>query len=492
MYNPAFLPSQPLPFTRRAAPLTSAHTVRAVLDTPAQVHTPRKLWTPDSWRERRAQQQPTYRNAAALAAVERELAYKPALVGLEECDALRAQLADACVGRAFLLQGGDCAEDLEESASGVACTLRALFRMSVVLMWGARAPVVKVGRLGGQYAKPRSKPTETRDGVTLPTYRGEIVNGSSFDAASREPDPRRMMRAYSQSAATTNYTRALASGGYASLKNVLSWGMDWCRATERGREYLMTAERISEAIDFMDVCGLGANSPITTSTDVYTSHEGLLLPYEEALVRRCDVTGRYYAGSGHMIWVGERTRALQDAHVEFVRGLANPIAIKAGPTMDPDDLLALCDVLNPLNQPGRLTVITRMGADNIENNLPRLVRALKREGRNVVWVSDSMHGNTFTSDSGYKTRSFDGIMREVRGFFAVHEAEGSIPGGLHFEMTGKKVTECVGGLTDLTSSDLHARYESLCDPRLNLDQSLQMAFEVADILRAKRCTGLKG
>lgn len=486
MHSPAFLPCHPLQPTRRVVGASRERTIRAVLETPPAVSAPRRVWKSDSWQERQAHQQPTYTDAKALASMERQLLQKPPLVGLEECHALRAQLAEACAGRAFVLQGGDCAEDLAEPAEGVAGTLRALFRMAVVLMWGARAPVIKIGRLGGQYAKPRSKPTETLDGVTLPTYRGEIVNGAAFDAATREPDPDRMMRAYSQSAATTNYTRALSGGGYASLKNVLSWGIDWCSSTEKGREYMITAERIAEAIDFMDVCGLGTNSPITSSTNVYTSHEGLLLPYEQALIRQDPITGEYYAGSGHFIWIGERTRGLDDAHVEFMRGISNPIGVKAGPTMKPDELLRLCDVLNPLNEPGRLTVITRMGADSIEKNLPAMVRALKREGRHVVWVSDSMHGNTFTSDSGYKTRSFDAIMREVHGFFAVHAAEGSVASGLHFEMTGKKVTECIGGMGKLTSNDLHARYESLCDPRLNLDQSLQMAFEVADILRAQR------
>ena len=486
----AFLPIQPVSLRKQNLPIRRTRRVTAVLDSPRpKVATPptlpRPTWTPSSWRDRKALQQPTYPDRDALERVEKKLERMPPLVGVEELRSLRAQLADACFGKAFVLQGGDCAEDLNESAEGIACTLRALFRMAVVLMWGAQSPVVKIGRLGGQYAKPRSSDFETIDGVSLPSYRGEIINGSKFDETNRIPDPERMMLAYMRSASTTNYSRSLAGGGYANLKKVRSWGMDWCRSTEKGREYLLTAERIAEAVDFMNICGIEAD-PNIQSTSVYTSHEGLLLPYEEALVRRDEETGEYYAGSGHFIWVGERTRGVEDSHIEFVRGISNPVAVKVGSSMKPDELLRICDLLNPLNEPGRLTLITRMGADKIVECLPHLVRAIKREGRHVVWISDSMHGNTYKSESGYKTRNFDEIMREVRGFFAVHEAEGSVAGGLHFEMTGKKVTECVGGLNELTSEDLHSRYESLCDPRLNLDQSLQMAFEVAGILAHNR------
>lgn len=412
----------------------------------------------------------------------------PGLVCTDELRSLQAQLAAACEGHAFVLQGGDCAEDLNETADGVAATLRTLFKMAVVLMWGSREPVIKIGRIGGQYAKPRSADMETIDGVSLPSYRGEIINGADFTAEMRIPDPTRMTNAYFKSAGTTNLVRALASGGFADLKNVRKWGFDWSAATDKGRDYLATAERIAEALSFMDVCGLSESSPILSSTAVYTSHEGLLLPYEEALVKQDPDTGEYYAGSGHFIWIGERTRGVDDAHVEFASGIMNPIGVKAGPTMDPDKLLRLCEKLNPENTPGKLTVITRMGADRIEEGLPPLVRALKREGMKVVWVSDSMHGNTFTSESGYKTRSMARIMQEVKGFFAVHEAEGSTAGGLHFEMTGKRVTECIGGMRELTSNDLPARYESLCDPRLNQDQSLEMAFETAEILRERRCS----
>ncbi len=482
----AFLPIQPLSLRKPEQAMPRARPLSAVLDSPPPKVSapPRHAWTPSSWRDRTALQQPAYPDRDALDAVEHKLGRMPPLVGVEELRSLRAQLADACFGNAFVLQGGDCAEDLDERADGVAGTLRALFRMAVILMWGAHAPVVKIGRLGGQYAKPRSADFETIDGVSLPSYRGEIINGAGFDSASRIPDPDRMLRAYMCSASTTNYARSLAGGGYANLRNVRSWGMDWCRSTQKGREYLMTAERIAEAVDFMNICGV--QSPRIGSTAVYTSHEGLLLPYEEALVRKDEETGEYYAGSGHFVWVGERTRGVEDAHIEFARGISNPVGVKVGPSMEPDELLRICDLLNPLNEPGRLTLITRMGADKIEQCLPRLVRAVAREGKHVVWVSDSMHGNTYQSESGYKTRSFDAIMKEVRGFFAVHDAEGTVAGGLHFEMTGKQVTECVGGVTELTSADLHARYESLCDPRLNLDQSLQMAFEVADILAANR------
>lgn len=490
----AFAPSLALPSRRNPnlrPSLSSARAPLAVLDeatrqvstTPSPPQTP---WTPSSWRSRRALQQPTYPNPSHLASVENTLSRLPPLVSPGEMRALKRQLANVALGHGFVLQGGDCAEDLNESSEGVTDTVRALFKMAVVLMWGSQEPVVKIGRLAGQYGKPRSADTEIIDGIELPSYRGENINGAAFTPEARIPDPERMLLAYNRSAGTTNLVRALASGGFADLKRVKQWGMDWSMSTSKGREYMATAERIAEALHFMETCGVSQEQPVMTSTDVYTSHEGLLLPYEQALTRRDELTGEWYDCSGHFIWIGERTRDIDDAHVQFAKGIANPIGVKAGPTMKPEELLRLCDVLNPNNEPGRLTVITRMGADKILQGLPPLVRAIKREGRHVVWVSDSMHGNTFKADSGFKTRSWNRIMTEVRGFFAVHEAEGTKAGGLHFEMTGKEVTECVGGTREVKSEDLSRRYESLCDPRLNQSQALEMAFEAAEILRSQR------
>jgi 3-deoxy-7-phosphoheptulonate synthase len=458
---------------------------RAVVDQPPMAERTRQLWTRSSWRDHTVQQQPRYPDAAHLQSVEQQLARMPALVDPEEMRDLKRELANVCNGRGIVLQGGDCAESLDETAAGVTDTVRTLFKMAMVLLWGSFEPVVKIGRLGGQYAKPRSNDTEVRDGVELPSYRGEIINGADFTAEARVPDPERMIRGYNHAAGTTNLVRALASGGFADLSKVRAWGMDWASSTEKGREYLQTAESIGEAIRFLEACGVSEENPVLQSTKVYTSHEGLLLPYEEALTRMDPQTGEFFACSGHFIWIGERTRQLDGAHVEYARGISNPIGVKAGPTMDPSELLRLCDVLNPENEPGRLTVITRMGADKISEGLPPLLRAVQREGRNVVWVTDSMHGNTFTSASGYKTRSWESVMQEVQGFFDAHSAEGTRPGGVHFEMTGAEVTECVGGLNDITSADLSRRYESLCDPRLNSTQSLELAFNIARILRER-------
>ncbi|CAN8073488.1 unnamed protein product [Agarophyton chilense] len=458
----------------------------AVLQEPASPVSPTSTWRPSSWRSKQALQQPLYPDAQELVAVQRQLSHMPPLVAPGEMHALQEQLAAVCRGNAFVLQGGDCAESLDESADGIKSTLSTLFKMAVVLMWGGKKHVIKIGRMAGQYGKPRSSEFEKRDGVKLPSYRGENINGAPFTFKARTPDPHRMLRAYHSSAATSNLARALAGGGFADLTRVKEWGMDWSLATSRGRQYMATAERISEALSFMDTCGLSRNQPIMTSTDVYTSHEALLLPYEEALTRFDVETGNFYAGSGHLLWVGERTRGIHHAHVEFARGISNPVAVKAGPTMKPEDLLRLCDVLNPHNIPGRLMIIIRMGADKILQKFPPLIRAVQREGRHVVWVSDSMHGNTFKSDSGFKTRSWNQIIAEVRGFFTIHAAEGSVPGGLHFEMTGKEVTECVGGTKQVKSEHLSQKYESLCDPRLNQSQSLEMAFEVAEILRSMR------
>jgi 3-deoxy-7-phosphoheptulonate synthase len=458
---------------------------RAVVDQPPTTERTRQLWTRSSWRDCPVKQQPSYPDQGHLERVEHQLSRMPALVDPEEMRDLKKELASVCNGRGIVLQGGDCAESLDETAAGVTDTVRTLFKMAMVLLWGSFEPVVKIGRLGGQYAKPRSSDMESRNGTELPSYRGEIINGADFTADARIPDPDRMIRAYNHSAGTTNLVRALASGGFADLSKVRAWGMDWASSTEKGREYLSIAESIGDAIRFLEACGVSEESPVLQSTRVYTSHEGLLLPYEEALTRMDPQTGEFFACSGHFIWIGERTRQLDGAHVEYARGISNPIAVKAGPTMDTSELLRLCDVLNPNNEPGRLTIITRMGADKIADGLPPLLRAVKREGRNVVWVTDSMHGNTFTSASGYKTRSWESVMQEVQGFYDAHRAEGTRAGGVHFEMTGAEVTECVGGLNDITSADLSRRYESLCDPRLNSTQSLELAFNIARILRER-------
>jgi 3-deoxy-7-phosphoheptulonate synthase len=478
-------PGAPSPAARGRAAVVAVADIRTPRPPPASPSASTSSWSVDSWRKRTALQQPTYPDEKALAAVERYLGKMPPLVAPHEMRELKALLAGVCQGRGFVLQGGDCAESLEETADGVTDTVRTLFKMAMILMWGSNEPVVKLGRVGGQYAKPRSADTEVRGGVELASYRGEIINGSDFDEASRVPDPERMIRAYNHSASTTNLVRSLASGGFADLGRVREWGMDWASDTDKGLAYAETARRIEDSLRFMEACGVDHTNPALSTTKVFTSHEGLLLPYEQALTRMDPDTGEYYACSGNLIWLGERTRQLDGAHVEFARGIANPISVKAGPTMKPEELLALIDVLNPKNEPGRLTVITRMGADKIVDGLPPLLRAVKREGRNVVWVTDSMHGNTFTSESGYKTRAWEQIMKEVKGFFQAHEAEGTRPGGVHFEMTGREVTECVGGIKDIRSEDLSQRYESLCDPRLNQTQSLELAFNIADILRER-------
>lgn len=410
----------------------------------------------------------------------------PPLVAPHEMRELKSLLAGVCEGRGFVLQGGDCAESLDESQEGVTDTVRTLFKMAMILMWGGEEPVVKLGRVGGQYAKPRSADMEKKDGVELPSYRGEIINGSAFTSEARIPDPERMVRAYHHSASTTNLVRSLAMGGFGDLTKVQEWGMGWASGTKRGMAYADTASQIERTLRFMEACGVDATNPALHSTKVFTSHEGLLLPYEQALTRQDPDTGEWYACSGNMIWLGERTRQLDGAHVEFARGIANPIAVKAGPTMDPTELLRLIDVLNPENEPGRLTIITRMGAGKIREGLPPLLRAVKNEGKKVVWVTDSMHGNTFTSESGYKTRAYEQIMDEVTGFFESHEQEGTRAGGVHFEMTGGNVTECVGGIEELNSDSLKKQYTSLCDPRLNQVQSLEMAFNVADLLKKRK------
>ena len=444
-------------------------------------------WSPDGWRARTARQIPAYPDQGALRHAEQELSSFPPLVFAGEARALTARLADVAEGRAILLQGGDCAESfLEFRANDIRDTLKVLLQMTVVLMWGAGVPVVKVGRLAGQFAKPRSADTESLDGVELPSYRGDIVNDIAFTSNSRTPDPDRMVQAYNQSAATLNLLRAFTRGGFADLHQVHSWTLDFLAGSAAGERFSKVAEQIGEALDFMRACGIDKHVTQVSEAEFFTSHEALLLPYEEALTRQDSLTGKWYDTSAHMIWIGERTRQPDGAHVEFCRGVENPIGLKCGPTMTPDELLTLIDVLNPANLPGRLTLIARMGADKVTQALPALVRAVLREGRHVVWSCDPMHGNTLKSATGYKTRPVDRILDEMRAFFAVHNAEGSHPGGVHFEMTGRDVTECIGGAQAITEDQLADRYHTHCDPRLNGSQALELAFLIAEERRRAR------
>jgi 3-deoxy-7-phosphoheptulonate synthase len=445
-------------------------------------------WTPVSWRAKPALQMPDYPDAAALAEVERRLATYPPLVFAGEARDLMGQLARAAEGRAFLLQGGDCAESFAEfRADNIRDTFKVLLQMTVVLMYGAGLPVVKVGRLAGQFAKPRSAPTETQNAIELPAYRGDIINRIEFTAAARRPDPERMIEAYFRAASTLNLLRAFALGGYADLHKVHKWNLDFVKDSPAGARYEALASNIDSALIFMEACGITADAvPQVKEASFFTSHEALLLPYEQALTRRDSLTGDWYDCSAHMLWIGDRTRQPDGAHVEFLRGVHNPIGLKCGPTLSADDLLRLIDILNPANLPGRLTLISRMGADRVERMLPPLVRAVQRAGRKVAWSCDPMHGNTIKAANGYKTRAFDRILKEVRGFFAVHRAEGTYAGGVHFEMTGQDVTECIGGAREITEADLRSRYHTHCDPRLNGSQALELAFLIAEQLKAER------
>jgi 3-deoxy-7-phosphoheptulonate synthase len=445
-------------------------------------------WSPDSWREKPILQVPEYPDQAKLEEVEQTLSGYPPLVFAGEARALKRQLAKVAEGEAFLLQGGDCAESFQEfHPDNIRDTFKVMLQMAVVLTFGAACPVVKVGRLAGQFAKPRSGDTETIDGVELPSYRGDIINGIEFTEEKRVPDPQRMVQAYNQSASTLNLIRAFAQGGFADLHRVHQWNMGFVSDGDIGERYKDMAERLDESLNFMAACGLTSETaPQLKETEFYTSHEALLLRYEEAMTRVDSLTGEWYDTSAHMLWVGERTRQLDNAHLEFLSGIANPIGAKVGPTTEPDYLIELIDRLNPENEPGRLTLISRMGADNVEDVLPALVRKIKEEGRSVVWSCDPMHGNTVKAGTGYKTRHFNEIIREVEGFFAVHNAEGTHPGGVHFELTGQDVTECVGGAQAITEADLSSRYHTHCDPRLNGRQALELAFAFADRLKEDR------
>ena len=441
-------------------------------------------WSPNSWRNKPINQVPAFPDAAALKEVEAQLATFPPLVFAGEARKLKKQLAQVAAGNAFLLQGGDCAESFaEHGADNIRDFFRVFLQMSVVLTFAGSQPVVKVGRIAGQFAKPRSSEFETVDGVTLLTYRGDIVNGTSFDEKSRTPDPARQEMAYRQSAATLNLLRAFAQGGYASLENVHKWMLGFVSNSPQGERYAALANRITETMDFMAAVGITSETNYALrETDFYTSHEALLLGYEEALTRVDSTSGDWYATSGHMIWVGDRTRQPDHAHIEYCRGIKNPLGLKCGPSLTADGLLELIDALNPENEPGRLTLIARFGSDKVGEHLPKLVRAVKKEGRSVVWSCDPMHGNTITA-AGYKTRPFDRILKEVQTSFEVHRAEGTHLGGIHVEMTGKNVTECTGGARAIRDEDLHDRYHTHCDPRLNADQAIELAFLVSELLK---------
>lgn len=446
-------------------------------------------WTPASWRAKPAQHIPEdYPSAEKLAEVENTLSGYPPLVFAGEARRLKQRLGDVANGKAFLLQGGDCAESFAEfHPDNLRDMFRVLMQMAVVMTYGGGKPVVKVGRIAGQFGKPRSSPIEERDGVTLPSYRGDNINGMAFTEKSRTPNPKRLLQAYSQSAATLNLLRAFSTGGYADLRNIHKWTLGFVAGSEQTARYQKLCDKISDAMDFMAACGVNADTvPQMASTELYTSHEGLLLGYEQAMTRIDSTSGQWYDTSAHMLWIGDRTRQLDGAHVEFLSGIENPIAMKCGPTLEPDDLIRICDKLNPSNEPGRLTLINRFGHENVGKHLPALAQAIQREGKSVVWSCDPMHGNTLKTDSGYKTRPFDRILKEVRSFNEVLHAENAYPGGVHFEMTGQNVTECIGGASAVTEGDLSSRYHTHCDPRLNADQALELAFLISEDMRGHR------
>ena len=445
-------------------------------------------WKIDSWRTKNALHIPQdYPDLDALASVEEELSSYPPLVFAGEVRSLRERLAKVVKGEAFLLQGGDCAESFKEfHPNNIRDTFRVSLQMAVALTYGGGLPVVKVGRIAGQFAKPRSSPVESKDGIELPSYRGDNINAMAFTEEGRRPDPQRLLRAYGQSAATLNLLRAFATGGYADLQNVHRWNLEFVKDNPQGERYKALADKISEAITFMEACGVrGANVPPIREVDYYTSHEALLLGYEQAMTREDSTSGKWYDTSAHMVWIGDRTRQPDGAHIEFCRGIQNPIGVKCGPSLAPDELIELLDILNPKNEAGRIVLIARFGADKVEDGLPPLVRKVMSEGRNVVWSSDPMHGNTIKASTGYKTRRVDAILAEVNSFMDVCTAEGAYPGGVHFEMTGQNVTECIGGAQDITDEDLSSRYNTHCDPRLNASQALELAFILADRLKNK-------
>ncbi|MAW58356.1 MAG: 3-deoxy-7-phosphoheptulonate synthase class II [Alphaproteobacteria bacterium] len=445
-------------------------------------------WSADSWRNFPVKHQPTYSDMNALKLTEEKLKSLPPLVFAGEARTLKEKLASVSEGNAFLLQGGDCAESFAEfNADNLRDTFRVILQMAAVLTYGASLPIVKVGRLAGQFAKPRSEPTESRDGITLPSYLGDIINGIDFIDKDRKPDPERMIKAYSQAASALNLLRAFATGGYADLHEVHRWNLEFLEGSSQDSKYRLIADRIGECLDFMKACGINKNTAgLISKVDFFTSHEALLLGYEQSLTRVDSLTGDYYDCSSHMLWIGERTRSLDEAHVEFMRGIGNPIGVKIGPTTSPEDIIKLINKLNPNNEAGKLTLISRMGKEKIGDILPGLVRKVDQEGMKVVWSCDPMHGNTFKAQTGYKTRAFDNIMNEVEQFFQIHRSEGTYAGGIHLEMTGQDVTECVGGLQEIKEENLGDRYHTHCDPRLNANQGLELAFRLSEELSKYR------
>ncbi len=448
--------------------------------------TSRAAWSPTSWRVFPAGQQPTWPDEGALESALKQISSYPPLVFAGEARSLQTALGHVAAGNAFLLQAGDCAESFEEfSADNIREKLRVILQMAVVLTYSMGVPLVKVGRMAGQFAKPRSSPTEMIGDLELPSFRGHIVNNELPTAAARVPDPERLVQAYHQSASTLNLLRAFTKGGFAALDRVHAWNQEFLASSPEGQRYEQVANEIERAVQFMRACGMDTESnPNLREVDVYTSHEALILGYEEALTRRDSLTGNWYDCSAHMLWIGERTRELNGAHVEFLRGVGNPIGCKIGPSTSVDDAISLCELLNPSRIPGRLTLITRMGADHVESKLRPLLRAVTDSGHPVVWACDPMHGNTYTSPSGRKTRHFDAIIAEIEGFVRAHRAEGTWPGGIHVELTGENVTECLGGADALVDSDLDHRYETVCDPRLNGRQGLELAFRTAELVRS--------
>ena len=443
-------------------------------------------WTPDSWRGLEAWQQPKWPDQEALGKSLRDLAKAPPLVFAGECRNLQQRLAAAARGEAFVLQGGDCAESFAEfSANHVRDTYRVLLQSSVVMMFGGGVPVVKIGRMAGQFAKPRTSDTEIQDGVELPAYRGDNINGSEFTSEARVPDPDRLVRAYNQSAATLNLLRGFSTGGYAGLNRVSDWNLDFMEASDEGKQFIELARRVDEALQFMQACGIDEGNPVMQTTDFFVNHEALLLDYESALTRQDSTTGDWYDCSAHLVWCGERTRQLDGAHIEFLRGVANPLGVKISQKASPEELLETVTALNPDNVPGRILVIVRMGAENLREKLPGLIRAVEDAGQTVTWVCDPMHGNTETVE-GFKTRRYERVRAEVEAFFDVHEQCGSNPGGVHMEMTGENVTECIGGGSSVSSADLPSRYQTHCDPRLNAEQTLELAFYCAKRLRDRK------
>ena len=447
-----------------------------------------KNWTPSSWKTKPVKHLPIYKDKAALESVLKKISRYPPLVFAGEARSLEKQLAEVVKGKAFLLQGGDCAESFSDfHANNIRDSFKVILQMAVVLTFGASCPVVKVGRIAGQFAKPRSQETEKIDGISLPSYKGDIINKIEFDEKLREPNPQRLIQAYNQSAAALNLLRAFAQGGFANLNKIHQWNLSYVEEGQSKKKFEEIAKRIEECLIFMNACGINdQNVRQMNETDFFTSHEALLLPYEEVLTRIDSTNGKWYDVSAHMLWVGDRTRQLDGAHIEFVRGIGNPIGLKVGPSTDVNELIKIIDTVNPENTAGRITLICRMGADKVASKLPLIISKVENEGKKVVWACDPMHGNTTKASNGFKTRSLSNIISEIENFFQIHRAEGSYPGGIHLEMTGQDVTECIGGIQEIKESDLSSRYHTYCDPRLNASQSLELAFLLSDFLKDER------